>query len=62
MVLFDGAERVGTPLYSRSDLASGQVIEGPGIVEQMDTTVLIFPGDRAGTDPWGNLVIDLKGT
>ena len=61
MTLFEGTERIETPLFSRSILPKGQVIEGPAIVEQMDTTVLIFPGDRATTDPWGNLVIDVKG-
>ena len=61
MTLFEGTERIETPLFSRSDLSKGQVIEGPAIVEQMDTTVLIFPGDLATTDPWGNLVIDVKG-
>ncbi len=59
--LFEGAERVETPIYNRSELVNGQVIEGPAIVEQMDTTVLVFPGDRATTDAWGNLVIDVKG-
>ena len=62
MVLFEGAERVETPLYARSELTRGQVIEGPGIVEQMDATVLVFPGDQARTDRWGNLVTDVKGT
>ncbi|MDE0209486.1 MAG: hydantoinase/oxoprolinase family protein, partial [Boseongicola sp.] len=62
LVLFDGDGRVETPLYARSDLTRGQVIEGPGIIEQMDATVLVFPGDRARTDRWGNLVTDVKGT
>lgn len=62
MVLFDGDGRVETPLYARSDLTRDQVIEGPGIIEQMDATVLVFPGDRARTDRWGNLVTDVRGT
>ena len=59
--LFTGTERVRTPLYERCMLVNGQVIEGPAIVEQMDSTVLVFPGDRAKADSWGNLIIDVKG-
>ena len=50
-----------SPVYRRDDLAPGQVIEGPAIVEQLDTTVIVFPGDRMATDPWDNLVITLGG-
>ena len=55
-------ERGGTrssPVYRRGDLAPGQIVEGPAIVEQLDTTLVLFPGDRMATDPWGNLVITL---
>jgi len=61
MALFGGAERLKTPLYVRHELAGGQVIGGPAIVEQMDATTLIFPGDRAVVDGWGNLVIEVRG-
>ena len=61
MVLFDDTGRVRTPFFRRSELARGQIIEGPAIVEQMDTTILVFPGDSARTDRWGNLVMEVKG-
>ena len=48
-----------TPVFRREDLVGGQVFEGPAIVEQMDATVLVFPGDRCTVDRWGNLVIEL---
>ncbi len=48
-----------TPVFRRGELASGQVLAGPAIVEQMDSTTPIFPGDIARVDPWGNIVIDL---
>ncbi len=47
------------PVYRRADLAPGQQLEGPAIIEQMDCTTPIFPGDRLRVDDWGNLVIDL---
>jgi N-methylhydantoinase A len=34
-------------------------IHGPAIIEQMDTTILIPPGDRAEGGADGNIVIHL---
>lgn len=48
-----------TPIYERQSLTINQVIEGPAIVEQLDTTVVVHPGDSAAVDDWGNLVISL---
>lgn len=60
-VWFEGAGRVETPRYARGKLAAGFEIEGPAIVEQLDTTVLIEPGMRAIVDPLGNLDIRIGG-
>ena len=46
-----------TPVWRREGLAPGAVIDGPALVEQMDTTTVLEPGDRAETDVHGNLVI-----
>ncbi|MCR9135700.1 MAG: hydantoinase/oxoprolinase family protein [Alphaproteobacteria bacterium] len=51
--------REKTPVFDRDSLVSGQLLHGPAIVEQMDTTVLIFPDDTCRVDDWGNLVITL---
>ena len=48
---------VDTPLYERASLALGQKIEGPAIVEQEDTTTVIYPNQRAEVDDWGNLIM-----
>ena len=55
--VFEPGRRRKSPVYRRRDLAPGQTIHGPAIVEQLDTTVIVFPGDRMRVDPWGNLVI-----
>ncbi len=47
------------PVYRRVDLAPGQQVQGPAIIEQMDCTTPLFPRDRMRVDDWGNLVIDL---
>ena len=46
-----------TPVYWRDRLPLAFEIEGPAIVEQMDTTILIEPGDVARGDAMGNIVI-----
>ncbi len=48
-----------TPVFQRDSLAAGQALTGPAIIEQLDTTTLIFPGDRGVVDAWGNLIIAL---
>ncbi|HJO81748.1 MAG: hydantoinase/oxoprolinase family protein [SAR202 cluster bacterium] len=57
-VWWDG-EFTPTPIYERSQLSIGARLDGPVIVEQMDSTTLIAPGERARIDENGNLVISL---
>jgi N-methylhydantoinase A len=33
------------------------VIEGPAVVEEMDSTTVIHPGYRAKVDRFGNLIL-----
>jgi N-methylhydantoinase A len=48
---------VKTPVYLRSNLTYGQILEGPAIVEQLDSTTVVYPGQKAAIDKWGNLII-----
>jgi len=45
------------PVLDRETLLAGNRIEGPAIVEEMDSTTLILPGQRAKVDALGNLWI-----
>ncbi|MEW9921557.1 hydantoinase/oxoprolinase family protein [Marimonas sp. MJW-29] len=47
-----------TAIYDRLRLPVGAVIEGPAILEQPDTTVLIEPGLRGRVDDFGNTIIE----
>jgi N-methylhydantoinase A len=58
-VWFD-AGWLDTPIYRREQLGAGAEIEGPAIVEQMDTTTVIEPRDRARVDALGNLEIAVR--
>ncbi|MGH1361690.1 MAG: hydantoinase/oxoprolinase family protein [Burkholderiaceae bacterium] len=59
-VYFDGLW-IDTPIYWRDHLPADAGFCGPAIIEQMDTTILIEPGDRVQTDDDGNLIIHLGG-
>jgi N-methylhydantoinase A len=52
---------VSCPVYRRQGLQPGDQLAGPAIVEQMDTTALILPGQQATVDRWGTIVISLDG-
>jgi N-methylhydantoinase A len=45
--------------YDRYALKANNVIRGPAIVEQMDTTIVIPPKQRARVDRFGNIMIDV---
>ena len=55
-VWFDGAW-VDTPVYRREHLPSGAAFDGPAIVEQLDCTTVVEPGNRVAMDAIGNLII-----
>lgn len=45
------------PVYWRDHLPLDARIEGPALVEQMDTTLLLEPGNKAEGDALGNLIV-----
>ncbi|MER2091079.1 MAG: hydantoinase/oxoprolinase family protein, partial [Sporosarcina sp.] len=48
---------VDTPVYSRESLPTGMEIEGPAIIEQLDSTIVIPPLFIAKTDDYRNIII-----
>ena len=49
--------KVSCPVYVRANLRSGNVIAGPAIVEQYDSTTVINPEWHGRLDEWGSLVL-----
>jgi N-methylhydantoinase A len=47
------------PVFSRNTLAAGQVIEGPALIEERESTTVLGRGDRLTVDASGALVIDV---
>lgn len=46
-----------TPVFERSNLHSGARLSGPAIIEQLDTTTVLLPGQTLAVDSRGNLIL-----
>jgi N-methylhydantoinase A len=51
---------VPTTLYDRALLKHGNVVTGPAIVDQMDSTTVVPPGMTATVDAYLNLILEAK--
>jgi N-methylhydantoinase A len=57
-VYFETEERfVSTPLYRREEFRGGHALEGPAVIEQMDSTTVVHPGQHVDVDSFLNLHI-----
>ena len=58
IVIFDEPNQpVPCDIYHRASLAADEIICGPAIIEQMDTTTIVPPGFIAVAHPSGNLLL-----
>ena len=57
-VWFDGGFR-DTPIYQREKLPADAKFNGPAVIEQLDCTTVIEPGNRVELDRLGNLLVTL---
>ncbi len=55
-VVYDG-QHMETPVFRRADLGAGSRIEGPAIVEQLDSTTVVWPGQTGTVDQHGQLLL-----
>ena len=51
---------VDAPVYDRTRLGAGAVLEGPAIVKQLDATTLLLPEQTAEVHPFGSLIVREK--
>ena len=57
-VCFDAAQGMAPcPIYDRARLGPRHRIEGPAIIEQLDSTTVVYPGQTATVDDYMNLVL-----
>ncbi len=57
-VWFDGGFRA-TPVYQREKLPADARFDGPAIIEQLDCTTVIEPGNKVRVDALGNLLVEI---
>ena len=56
-VWHEGHGMMETAVYSGTALGPGATVEGPAVIEERTTTVLLGPGDRLAVDGAGNFMI-----
>ena len=56
-VFMEGKKQIAT-IYRRSLLKQGNVVHGPAIVTEMDSTTLILSGHNGRVDKFGNILIN----
>ena len=60
-VWLDQGEGVACSVHRRSRLAPGTNLDGPAVIEEDDSTTIIFASDRVEVDPSGALLIAVGG-
>lgn len=58
-VYFDPDAAMPTPVYHRDQLRPGMTFTGPAVVEQLDATTIIFPGDTVRIDGTRSMLIEV---
>ncbi|MCR9140170.1 MAG: hydantoinase/oxoprolinase family protein [Alphaproteobacteria bacterium] len=62
-VMFDTSQGfIDTPVIDRASLVLGEQVHGPAIITQLDSTVVVAPGETAQVAVRRTLLIDRKGT
>jgi N-methylhydantoinase A len=59
-VRFDG-KTIDCPVYQRDKLDVGLSFAGPAVLDQLDCTTVICPGQVARGDAWKNLIVTQEG-
>ena len=59
-VCFNSAQgMIACPVYDRALLAPGHHFDGPAIVDQLDSTTVVYPGQSALVDDYLNIIINV---
>jgi N-methylhydantoinase A len=48
-----------TPIYRREKLPLGASFDGPAILEQLDTTIVVGPPDSVVVDDFANVILSV---
>ena len=59
VIFTNASEPVRTRVLWRPSLAAGTSFVGPAVIEEPNSTILVYPGDLVTVTPTGHLVIDI---
>ncbi len=59
-VWFEGEGWCDTPIFDRANLHAGTRLNGPAIIDQLDSTTVVPPATRAEIDEWLNIRIHVR--
>jgi len=51
---------VSVPIVRRQELATGESIDGPAIVEEAESTTVVGPDERCRVDATGSLILSIE--
>ena len=57
---FGGDDRVATPIFRGPDLKTGDSVEGPAIIEEPTTTIVVYPGMSARLSAADSYILDCR--
>ncbi len=60
-VFFRGLGWVESQIWARDALQPGVKFQGPAVIEGRESTVVIFPNQRAAVDAYSNIIIESEG-
>jgi len=58
-VYFEADRAVTSAVFDRAELFPGHLISGPAVIEQLDATTPLYPGDAAEVTPDGHMIIKI---
>ena len=58
-VWFAATDAVDVPVFRRAELAPGDTIAGPAVIEEQTSTLVLYPGQTARVDGYLNIEIEV---
>ena len=58
-VYFKNQDFIDCPVYHRDDLPSSYTLPGPAVIEEVDSTILLHPGQKLQVDGYGVIIISV---
>jgi len=57
---FGGSDRVDTPIFRGANMVIGDEVQGPAIIEEPTTTIVVYPDMSARLSAAGDYILDCR--